>query len=571
MIRNGTITKKVFNIAVLFTVVLAAACLLVPARAFAADSGIPDGYDPVQSAQPHAKMRDIFETETIEVSGIRIVEKSGGDMTDPEDPVHFRIYNTTTQETELEVDSFIDEEGKSWLPAMDLKRYHDYIFYAEDEFYRYPRGGSYPSASKVYVQIREGNDFASQEGPGAYNYLVSSLQYDKVKEIVVERRESMCDDPFEENRYRTLNEYQTPIKVYYKGNIRPGIRFRLVSDVETIETATDSEGRLDVSLIEGVIYMVYVESDRYSIDPFPITAKDKTEGNEGLYCYNHSTCVKVANIILYDKGDTVFDGLSRNTTVRSLMGRSSVTGMNFKNFLLIDRVLNETVDGLSGKNYEVLSFTAVNPTRWELSKLLGTDFSITWKNAGDRLAKHVYYIKDEGLTEVGFSQTSSNDVTFTMDSLSLYPVVIEYDSDRTYSDIMAEKRAAKEAAARAAAEAKAKSVTTVTVNTSKVSAASIDKAVRAAGGSENYVTKIILGKKVKSIKAKAFSKYTKVTQIELKTKKLTKKSVKKALQGSKVKTIRVKLSGDKKKNKSYIKKYKKIFTKKNTGRKVRIK
>lgn len=74
--------------------------------------------------------------------------------------------------------------------------------------------------------------------------------------------------------------------------------------------------------------------------------------------------------------------------------------------------------------------------------------------------------------------------------------------------------------------------------------------------------------KVVQIKANAF-KGTKATKIVIKTKSLKKSKVKGSLKGSKVKTIQVKV-GSKKVNKSYVKKYKKIFTKKNAGKKVRV-
>ena len=51
---------------------------------------------------------------------------------------------------------------------------------------------------------------------------------------------------------------------------------------------------------------------------------------------------------------------------------------------------------------------------------------------------------------------------------------------------------------------------------------------------------------------------------------MTKKSVKASLKGSKVKTVQVKV-GSKKVNKKFVKKYKKIFTKKNAGKKVTVK
>ena len=116
---------------------------------------------------------------------------------------------------------------------------------------------------------------------------------------------------------------------------------------------------------------------------------------------------------------------------------------------------------------------------------------------------------------------------------------------------------------------KAQKIKTIKVNTKTVNAKAINKAVKKAGGKAAYITKIILGKKVKKIKKNSFKKYKKVKTLEIKTKKLKKKAVKGSLRGSKIKTIKVK-AGSKKVNKKYIKKYKKIFTKKNAGKKVKV-
>lgn len=74
---------------------------------------------------------------------------------------------------------------------------------------------------------------------------------------------------------------------------------------------------------------------------------------------------------------------------------------------------------------------------------------------------------------------------------------------------------------------------------------------------------------VTGIKAKAF-KGLKTKTVTIKTKKLTKSSVKNSFKGSKVRTVKVKV-GKKKENREYVKKYRKIFTKKNAGRKVTVK
>ena len=67
----------------------------------------------------------------------------------------------------------------------------------------------------------------------------------------------------------------------------------------------------------------------------------------------------------------------------------------------------------------------------------------------------------------------------------------------------------------------------------------------------------------------AFTK-SKATKVIIKTKRLKKSSVKGSLKSSKVKTVQIKV-GNKKANKTFLKKYKKYFTRANAGRKVTVK
>ena len=117
-------------------------------------------------------------------------------------------------------------------------------------------------------------------------------------------------------------------------------------------------------------------------------------------------------------------------------------------------------------------------------------------------------------------------------------------------------------------DAKARAVKSVKVGGSKVTAASIRAAIAAAGGRNEYVTELVLGKGVKKISKNAL-KGTKVKTIVIKSKKLKKKSVKGSLKGSSVTKIKVKV-GSKKTNKKYVRKYKPYFAKKNAGRKVKV-
>jgi len=82
------------------------------------------------------------------------------------------------------------------------------------------------------------------------------------------------------------------------------------------------------------------------------------------------------------------------------------------------------------------------------------------------------------------------------------------------------------------------------------------------------IRKVTIGKNVIFLNSNAF-RGSKAKTVILKTKLLKKGMVENCLAGSKVKTIRVDIS--KKLNRKYVKKYRKIFTKKNAGRKVRVK
>ncbi|MCR5700717.1 MAG: InlB B-repeat-containing protein, partial [Lachnospiraceae bacterium] len=84
-------------------------------------------------------------------------------------------------------------------------------------------------------------------------------------------------------------------------------------------------------------------------------------------------------------------------------------------------------------------------------------------------------------------------------------------------------------------------------------------------------TTVTIGKDVTTLAPGAFNG-SKIKTVIIKSKKLTKKSVRNAFKGTKVKKIIVKVKvGSKKENKKYVKKYKKFFTKKNIGVKAVVK
>ena len=109
----------------------------------------------------------------------------------------------------------------------------------------------------------------------------------------------------------------------------------------------------------------------------------------------------------------------------------------------------------------------------------------------------------------------------------------------------------------------------VVINKSKVTSSVVKKAVKKAASQGKTPSQFVLGPKVKKVAKSAF-KGTSVKTLVVKTKKLSKKSVKGSLKGSKIKKVKVKVSKKAGVNKKYVVKYKKIFTKKNAGKKVKV-
>ena len=94
--------------------------------------------------------------------------------------------------------------------------------------------------------------------------------------------------------------------------------------------------------------------------------------------------------------------------------------------------------------------------------------------------------------------------------------------------------------------------------------------INAGAFTGSKIRTVCVGRNVRTIKKHAF-RGSKATKLIVRTRKLTKKSVKGSLKGSGIRTVKVKVRKKKSVNKKYIKKYKKIFTKKNAGKKVTVK
>lgn len=355
---------------------------------------------------PAYQQKDVFATETVKIQGIT-VEKVVNDTVSPvitstiQEPVKFVIYNSTKQTVEQRVES---ENGM--LPELNLVKNHNYIIFAEDSKYRMPNVYIWVNGNRI-VDIKKNVD------PDTNTY-----DYPEVKSLLLYERDSEEPNPEGTNRV-FIN-----LPVRYGDGPMANVRFKLVSAVETVEAVTTNSGQLRADILEDITYMVVADNEQYAVEPLALAAKDKSEYGAGRYAYNHADCNRIDTIQLVDKKDAH----KNDITVTSISGKTAVTGMNFRDFLVLDKELDSSlVTGLENREYTVLDIKVVNPHRWEVSKLAAGEYPVTVKIDKNRTVTNVYYLDGENqLCPLEFKQ-KDNRVFFTMSTLSMYPVVIEYE------------------------------------------------------------------------------------------------------------------------------------------------
>lgn len=371
---------------------------------------------------PAYQKKDIYETERVTISGITVDEVINATVSpvvtkSVTQPVVFKIFNSTTQEIEQTVKA---RDGK--LPELSLVNNHNYIIFAEDTQYRMPH---------VYVWVKDGllYNIKSDFSEGVYDYKT-------VGNLRLYKRENKAP---ESDRRVTADT-----QILYGSAPLPKVRVKLVSDIETIETEcvdgklvmedeSSGEARYP-ALLEDVTYMVMVEDEKYGTAPFPLVAKDKAEYMEGKFFYDHSDCKRmdVGKHYLVNKADIH----KNDTTIVSASDGTMAEGLNFKDFLLLEHNLDgSAVKGLGENDYDIFDIKVINPHRWEVSKLAAGEYRITKKIDGNKKVKNVYYVEDgDNLKKLDFDRIDAHTVRFVTNSLSLYPVVMEYEKEVTSVD-----------------------------------------------------------------------------------------------------------------------------------------
>ena len=349
------------------------------------------------------EVKTLYAADKVTLKDMKVNEynESTEKATPLDKDITFVFYNCSTQTIETTVKSH-----NGVLPDVEMFKDHHYIVYAEDSEYEMPNH---------YITLAKTGD-----KPLCYKCNENESSFDLTK------RQTELADPSDAARVNVS------LPVYYvdeDGNMKnmSDIKVKLVSPYDTVEGTSDAEGNLNVSLMEDYNYMVQVDNDKYSVESFPLTVKDKSEYGAGKYTFNHFSCGSVGGIYLVDKG-TEHD---RDVTLIGTSELTSVTGLNFGkgSYYLHDRVLEDyKVPELEGKDYQVLDIDALNMYRTEISKLAAGDFVITRILPKGKSVKNVYYIdKDNKLQKLDFTE-SNGTVTFKMGSLSIYNNVIEYKS-----------------------------------------------------------------------------------------------------------------------------------------------
>ena len=362
---------------------------------------------------PAYQQKDIFSIDTVTIPGLAVNELVDSTASPLDKEIKFVIFNSTKQIIEQEVTS---QNGK--LSDLNLVKNHNYIIWVEDTEYK---------MSNLYVWVRDGHLVDIKKN-------VDTGNYPEITSLELTKREQPGEASREGQRVRSnMGVYTT------QGGRVFNVNFKFISNIETIEVSSGNNARLNVDLLEDVVYMVTVDNSNFTVEPFPIVIKDKSEYGAGKYTYDFSSCAKVDNIYLVNKSDghkndtvltnTNYDDIYQGI-YENVAGNTTITGMNFKDFLVLDRKLDKsTVNGMAGKDYEVFDIKVVNPHRWEIAYIAAGNYEITEQLDNTKAVKNVYYVDDnQNLKQVPFTQ-KNNKVTFSMNTLSMYTVGVEYDSN----------------------------------------------------------------------------------------------------------------------------------------------
>ena len=325
----------------------------------------------------------------------------------------FNFFDATTQQFEQTAESL-----PGLLSYVNLKKDHHYIVYLEDD--EYEMKNMYFTLNSSSVEVYPIDDKTDQ----------------KIQQVTVSKKATPeeTSDVRRKTANFTIGYKQDDGSIDYTPYFG-GVKFTFTSEYDTQEVTMDgSNNKISVDLIEDIQYMVNVESDKYTIDSFPIAMKNHDEiPYTPVLPYNHFICGNVFELDLIAK-----DQAHKNDSpITSVSGKTTVSGLNFMtsssngNYLLNDRILGDVkVNNLEGEDYEVLDFDMVNLYRnGELSKLACGDFTVQTQVQDGKNVRAVYELASDGSTNRLKHSQQGNVVTFATNSMTINNYVVVYGEE----------------------------------------------------------------------------------------------------------------------------------------------
>ena len=333
----------------------------------------------------HTQGKNIFETETQEFT-LPVKDSSGTAVNN----VNFQIWNATKQVNEDEV---VSADGQI---KVNLVKNHNYIFFSLDTSWQ----------GKTYVWVRDGKLVSTKSLEVDYLGAQEVWSYPEVTQVTLSKRATELENPNEARR----GELTWPVLSNQSPGRYIGLTFKFSSDIETFEvtpTLGENSTEIKASLLEDVNYLVTVSSTggSFSLDPFPIVYKDKSEYPDSLRgyyplvgAYDHRCCWQITyfDLIRKDDSQSGYNQISNADNTVSVRGIDFTDERTGRTPDLQTKITNENYSNVTMGEHETYNIYAVNTARDENCKMCGNSFTIEIKPASGKIVKNVYNLNSIG-------------------------------------------------------------------------------------------------------------------------------------------------------------------------------
>lgn len=312
--------------------------------------------------------------------------------------IKFKLFNSSKQE----VEAIIKPNSDGVLPSLELFENNSYYLQLISEKYQ---------MHNVYL---EADSTSAEEQNFPYNFKTAAPQ----KELLLTNKLTPGNHD---------GKFEATLQLVYNHKPAAQKTIRLTSAFETLEATSDQDGKLHLRLIEDATYVLSSVDHNYIIDTVPLVLKDKTEwGKAGTkLLFDHTWCGQLETIELKDRILGKAEG-----RITCEPGNTTISGMNFKNLKLEVAALDQSnVSELKGKDALFLDLVLFNTQRRHLerTKLAAGQYNIVRKLPEGKKVSAVYYLNQGEKQNFKFKQDGSFVEIQNVDSIGLYPLVIEFE------------------------------------------------------------------------------------------------------------------------------------------------